>query len=98
MALEDGMGEVGRAMLEAAEQRAQLRVQLANLDARVGEFAAGQATDRELVAARFRALADVEERAGHRVVAELEQRARERRETLNRLDEATEQATRGVPL
>ncbi len=98
MALEDGMREVGRAMLEAAEQRAQIRVQLANLDGRVGELAAGEATDRELVAARFRALAELAERAERRVVTELELRARERRETLNRLDEATEQATRGVPL
>lgn len=98
MALEDEMRAVGRAMLEAAEQRAQIRVQLANLDARVGELTVGEGTDRELVAARFRALAELEERSERRVAAELEQRARERRETLNRLDEATEQATRGVPL
>lgn len=98
MGLDDGMREVGRVLLEAAEQRAQLRVQVASLDARVGALTQGLETDRELVGTRFRALAELEDRAGQRESAELERRARERRETLNRLDEATEQATRGVPL
>jgi hypothetical protein len=35
MALDDGMREIGRALLEAAEQRAQLRGQLRNMEERV---------------------------------------------------------------
>jgi hypothetical protein len=50
------------------------------------------------VHASLRALAELEDRAGQRTAAELERRARERREQLNRLDEASEQAGQGVPL
>lgn len=98
MALDDGMREVARVLLDASEQRAQLKVQVTGLDARVTDLTRGVEADRELLSARFRALAELEDRAGQRTVAELERQSRERRETLNRLDEATEQATRGVPL
>ncbi|MFN8639944.1 MAG: hypothetical protein U0360_10955 [Dehalococcoidia bacterium] len=98
MALDDEMRRAGEALLVAAEQRAQLRVQAHALDQRLHVLEAGQATERELLSARFRALAELEERAGHREAQELERQARERRELLSRLDETLEQATREVPL
>ena len=82
-----------------------IAIALADLDAREiavrglrREHAVKVASLEERRSGLGRRLAEVEDRAGRRVAAELEQRARERRETLNRLDEATEQATRGVPL
>lgn len=98
MALDDEMRRAGEALLAAAEQRAQMRLQLHAVEQRVGVIEAGQLTERELLLARFRALAELEERAGHREAQELERRARERRELLSRLDETLEQATREVPL
>ncbi|MSP22694.1 MAG: hypothetical protein EXR66_06705 [Dehalococcoidia bacterium] len=95
MALEEGMTATGRALLEAAEQRAQLRLQFAGVERRLTALAERFTEQRELVQRQWRAILDADDVAEARVVSDLERRARERRELLRRLSEESEQALQG---
>ncbi len=96
--LESGVRDLGRAALEAAEQRAQIRLQVAQLGTRVDDLAAQQEATRHLLVTGLRAMAVIEDRASQRDTAESERRVRERREALNRIEEQADQAARGLPL
>lgn len=96
--LEGSVHDVGQALLEAAEQRAQLRLGLAQLATRLDELTTQQEAARSLFVSALRTLAGVEDRSGQREVAEVDRRARERREALSRIEEQAEQAAQGLPL
>jgi chemotaxis protein MotB len=95
MSVEEGLAEAGRALLDAAEQRAQLRMQLAALDRQVTRLTTTLEAQRALAQRQLRAVLDAESAAGTRTVAEIERRARERSELLRRLHEESEQLTQG---
>lgn len=90
MAIEEGLSAVGRALLEAAEQRAQLRMQLAGVERRVVDVTARFEEQRELLQRQWRAVFDADDAAAARMASELERRARERHELLRRLNEENE--------
>ncbi len=96
--LEAAVRDIGGALLEAAEQRAQLRLGVAQLTTRVDELSEQVAATRQLVVTGLRAIAAVDDRSGQRDAVEAERRARERRETLKRIEEQAEQAAQGLPL
>lgn len=96
--LEAASHDVGGALLDAAEQRAQLRLSVAQLTTRLDDLAAQVAGTRQLLVSGLRAIAALADRAEQRDVAEVERRARERRETVNRIEEQAEQAAQGLPL
>ena len=96
--LEAASRDIGGALLDAAEQRAQLRLSVAQITGRLDDLSAQVAGTRELLVAGLRALAAIDDQAGNRDVTELERRARDRRDALNRIEEQAEQAARGLPL
>ncbi|MCC6236184.1 MAG: hypothetical protein IT299_01270 [Dehalococcoidia bacterium] len=96
--LEAAVRDIGGALLEAAEQRAQLRLSVVQLTSRLEELSTHVTGTRQVLVAGLRALAAVDDRAGQRDATEAERRGRERRETLNRIEEQAEQAAQGLPL
>ena len=95
MAIEEGLTATGRALLEAAEQRAQLRLHAGGLERQLTQLDWRFTEQRELVQRQWRALLDADDVAEARVVSDLERRSRERRELLRRLTEENEQAAQG---
>jgi chromosome segregation ATPase len=95
MAVEQGLAAAGGALLEGAEQRAQLRIQVAGIDRQLGELNARFSEQRELLQRQWRAVLDADDVAEARVVSDLERRSRERRALLRRLQEESEQSITG---